>query len=102
MDDETLLANNSNEEPVGQKQAVDCHTHEQYFGCKLLKILNDVNAPHYLFQFIMNWQCRLHISTKAYNMQGAYPQSPFLVESTCISISSANTDQAAKSNEGIE
>ena len=37
MDDETLLANNNNEKPVGQKQTVDCHTHEQYFACKLMK-----------------------------------------------------------------
>ena len=37
MEDETLLANNSNEELLGQKQTVDCHTHEQYFACKLLK-----------------------------------------------------------------
>ena len=37
MDDEALLASNNNEKPVGQKQTVDCHTHEQYFACKLLK-----------------------------------------------------------------
>ena len=36
-------------------QTIECHTNEQYFECKLLKILNDVNAPHYLFKSIMDW-----------------------------------------------
>ena len=36
-------------------QTIECHTNEQYFECKLLKILNDINAPHYLFQSIMEW-----------------------------------------------
>ena len=36
-------------------QTIECHTNNQYFECKLLKILNDVNALHYLFQSIMEW-----------------------------------------------
>ena len=36
-------------------QTIECHTNKQCFECKLLKILNDVNAPHYLFQSIIEW-----------------------------------------------
>ena len=55
MEDQTSFANRSKEEPAGQKQTVDCHTHEQYFACKLLKTLKNENAHHYLFQSIMEW-----------------------------------------------
>ena len=36
-------------------QTIKCHTNKQYLECKLLKLLNDVNAPHYPFQSIMEW-----------------------------------------------
>ena len=55
MEDETSLANRRKVVHAVQKQTVECHTPEQYFECKLLRILNKVNAHHYLFQSIMEW-----------------------------------------------
>ena len=48
-------------------QTIECLTNEQSFKCKLLKILNDVNAPHYLFQLIM--ECALEAARLGYAFQ---------------------------------
>ena len=51
---EDLEANDNLNTVVPQDQrTVDSHTNEQYFECKLLKLLDEANAPHFLFQQIM-------------------------------------------------
>ena len=47
--------NNLNTVLPEDKRTVDSHTNKQYFECKLLKLLDEANAPHFLFQQIMEW-----------------------------------------------
>ena len=51
------IDNNDNEDIgfVDKWQTVESHTNTQYFDCKLLQLLDEANAPHYLFQQIMEW-----------------------------------------------
>ena len=45
---EDLKANDNLNTVVPQDQrTVDSHTNEQYFECKLLKLLDEANAPHF-------------------------------------------------------
>ena len=72
MDEPTNVETEAESESITHNlpiQMIECHTNEQYFECKLLKILNDVNAQHYLFQSIMERGTRsftvgIYISTK--------------------------------------
>ena len=53
---EDLKVNDNLNTVLPQDQwTVDSHTNEQYFECKLLKLLDEANAPHFWFQQIMEW-----------------------------------------------
>ena len=53
---EDLEVNDNTDTVLPQaKQTIDSHTKEQYFECKLLKLFDEANAPHFLFQQIMEW-----------------------------------------------
>ena len=51
------IENNDNKDTnfVNNWRTVESHTNKQYFKCKLLKLLDEANAHHYLFQQIMEW-----------------------------------------------
>jgi hypothetical protein len=42
-------------------------TTEQYHKTKLLKILSNANAPHYLYKEVMNWGSGAHLDNYHFN-----------------------------------
>ena len=47
---------------VSSPPELQCFVDSLYFQTKLLKILCDANAPHYLYQEIMEWTQEMHCS----------------------------------------
>jgi hypothetical protein len=46
-------------------------TTEQYHKTKLLKILSNVNAPHYLYKEVMNWGSAARLDNYRFNPTGS-------------------------------
>ena len=55
--------NQTDEDPIiYEHNHMECFSDALYFQTKLLKILDDANAPHFLFQQIIEWVQEMHLS----------------------------------------
>ena len=68
------------------QQTVDSHTNEQYFKCKLIKLLDEATAPHFLFQEAVH---------NGYSFQPKQiTQNAHIAQSITILLSSSDYDKA--------